>query len=405
MALSYVAHKRVLTPSSFRTSLSQSASRVVCKSTALLEEKVNALQLAGDFKQALEFALEHAQKLRLTEQKSLQSEAGLWIAAAKIDFLLGQYDDEMAHATEAMNRTNSQTCFSEWAAARCQQGQALLGKRKSRQAQLLYEELIPMLATALGPDHLTTLQSRRTLVLVLGFQGFFDRAEQMVSSLIADCRRALGPEHPETLRNRMTLASIFRSQGLFAREEQECRTVLEIQRRTLGADHPETWRSHMKLAQALYSSNTKAEAEQECREVVASQEKVLGPEHSRTLKTRTELATILYHEGKYPQAELEYRATMEIQERALGDNHPDLAWSCYLLGMSLETQFRFLESRNPPLPRDYLATKQKLPEAIELLRRAEKIWTKVFGAEYAYSKISKSAYERCEYELNEFLTE
>jgi Tetratricopeptide repeat/Domain of unknown function (DUF4062) len=322
-ALRFIAQKRGIPLPAFRAYLEQNATQALGDRRVSWKDKVRALQEAGQFVQSRDYAIEQAHRLEVERQKSSQEEVELWTEAAKTEITLGHYDKALAYATKAVTQTDRQADFATWSAARHQQGRALSWLRKDKEAQSMYEELIPLQQAALGPDHLTVLQSRRTFVSTIYDQGNYAFAEQQDRALVADCQRVLGAEHPDTLASRNNLANALNSQAKYAEAEQEHRERIKIEERVLGAEHPDTLLSRIGLANVLYFQAKYAEAEQEYRAVLKVQERMLGAEHPATLMSRMGVANVLQAQAKNAEAEQEHRAVLKVSERVLGAEHPD----------------------------------------------------------------------------------
>ncbi|MCX6848355.1 MAG: tetratricopeptide repeat protein [Verrucomicrobia bacterium] len=376
-ALRFIAYKRGVDLDAFRVFLEQNATQALGNETVALKDKVRALQEAGKFVQARDFALEQARRLESERQKSSKEEVELWTEAAMTEFNLGHDVAALKYATNAVNQTDRQADFTTWSSARHQLGRILARQRKDKEAQALYEELIPMQKTALGPDHLAVLQSRRTLAVIIYLKGNYALAEQEGRALIADCQRVLGTEHNVTLGCRNNLAVVLFSEAKHAEAVQEYSAVLEIQKHTLGTEHPDTLVTRNNLANALDAQGRHSEAEQEHRAVLKVRERVLGVEHPDTLASRNNLAAVLQAKGAYVEAEEELRSVLQIQEHMLGAEHPNTAKSCFNLALCLESQ-------------------QKFPEAFKFVQQSEQVRTKLLEPDHPDTKDAKALRERIE---------
>ncbi len=418
-ALRFIASKRGLSLAAFRVFLDQNATQALGDAAVSLKDKVRALQEAGKFVQARDFALEQARRLEAERHQSSKEEVELWTEAAKTELTLGHYDKALEYATKAVTQTDQKADFPTWSAARHQQGRALSYRRKDKEAQALYEELVALQLTNFSSDNLAVLQSRRLLAAISDDQGNYALAEEQNRPIVADCQRVLGAEHYETLASRNNLAAALNSQGKHAEAEQEHRAVLKIKERVLGAEHPDTLVSWNNLALTLNSQGKHAEAEQEDRARIKIEERVLGAEHPDTLLSRMGLANALYNQGKHAEAEQEYRAVLQIQERVLGVDHPDTLMSRMNLANALHAQGkhaeaeqeyrqmlkireRVLGAEHPQVARSLynlalcLEAQQKLPEALQFMQRAEQVWTKSLGPDHPHTKAAKADRERLE---------
>jgi hypothetical protein len=85
---------------------------------------------------------------------------------------------------------------------------------------------------------------------------------------------------------------------------------------------------------------------------------------------------------KNVEAEEEYRSTLSAAERVQGSLHPEVLQTCYNLALCLEDQ-------------------NKLPEALELVKRAETGWQKVLGGEHLLSQRAKKVLARIQQKLRD----
>ena len=375
--LRFIADKRGISLEAFRAFLDQNTTHALGDAAVSLKDKVRALQEAGQFMQASDFAVEQARRLESGGTQINKEAAELWTEAAKTEITLGHYGKGLEYATKAVNQSDRQSDFSTWSAARHQQGRALRYMAKVKDALALYEELIPLQQATLGPNHVAVLQSRRLLAVLSFDLGNYPLAEQQLRSLVAVCQRILGPEHPDTLMNRNNLAAALQAQSKYAEAEQEFRSVLKLQKGVLGLDHPDALKSWMNLANALNSQGKPAEAEQEHRAVLKLRERVQGAEHPDTLMSRMNLAIAMDAQGKHAEAEQVKRAVLQLQERVLGAEHPDVALSCFNLALCLEDQ-------------------HKLPEALQYMQQTEQLRMKVLGPDHPDTKLAKAERQRLE---------
>lgn len=417
--LRFIAKKRGIGPDAFRAFLDQNATLALGDAAVSLKDKVHALQEAGQFVQSRDFALKQVRRLEQERQKSKKEEVELWTEVARIELALGQYDNGLEYASNAVHLADRETNFPAWSAARYQQGRALRYLRKDKEAQALYEELIPLQKAADNPDHLAVLQSRRILVFAIFGQGNYPLAEQMGRDLVADCQHELGAVHFETLASRNNLATVLQVQGKLAEAEQEQRDILQLLEHTLGAENPATLTSRMNLANSLQLEGKNAEAEQEHRAILKIQERVLGAEHPDTLLGRMNLANALQIQSKNAEAEQEHRSVLKIRQNVLPRDHPDILMSVNNLAIALQAQgknseaeqeFRtVLKTREHILSEEHpdvaqscynlarcLEDQHKLPEALEFMQRTVQLRTKSLGPDHPNTKLARADCERIE---------
>lgn len=198
---------------------------------------------------------------------------------------------------------------------------AAFGQSRYALAEEAWRKAYQATASALGPDHPDTLDSRSRLALALQQRGRLDEAEGEYSAVLEARNRILGPGHPRTLASRNGLAFMRWERGQFEEAEREIRAVLEDRSRILGPDHSDTLDSRSQLGVVLSDRGQYAAAEQELRAVVEARTRILGPEDPATLVGRHNLARTLLDSGQLDQAEAENRAILEIRIRTLGPDH------------------------------------------------------------------------------------
>lgn len=418
-ALRFIAARRGLSMAAFQNWLEQNATMALGDPSLSLKDKILAMQEAGQFIQARDFAIANADRLAAERLESKREEIELRIEASNSEITLGHYPAALEQASKALQLADEKQDFPTWGKAKHQMGRALFVTGAYQDALALYQDLVPLrnknlgeehpdsiksrinLATllnsngrpaeaeeqyrsivtiagrVLGQEHPDTLKSRNNLANALYFQGKYAEAETEHRDVLAIMERVRGPEHPDTLTSRNNLALALDDQGKYAEAEAEHRAVLAIQERVLGPEHPDTLKSRMGVANALHSQGKYAGAEAEYRAVLTIQERVLGPEHPDNLKSRNNLANALYSQGKHAEAEAEYRAVLAIRERVLGQEHPETSRSCYNLSLTLEK----------------LGRKE---EALALARRALAGCTKALGPDHPYTLDAKRQVEDLE---------
>jgi tetratricopeptide (TPR) repeat protein len=176
----------------------------------------------------------------------------------------------------------------------------------------------------LGADHPDTLAARETLAWLTGLRGKHPEAEELCREVLAG-RRVLGDDHPDTLTTRGTLAWLTELRGRYAGAEQQYRDLLTDRQRILGPSHPDTLTARQDVARILGQQHRYAEAEQLSREVLADRRRLLGEDHPDTLTSRGTLARLASRQGRRAEAEELYRQVIADRTRVLGASHPDTA--------------------------------------------------------------------------------
>src|SRR5207248_9794737 len=88
-----------------------------------------------------------------------------------------------------------------------------MGESKHAEAELLFREVIQVEERSLGPEHATTMTSRRGLANALFNQAKYPHAEPEYRHVLKLAEQLRGREHPETLEACDALASTLARQG------------------------------------------------------------------------------------------------------------------------------------------------------------------------------------------------
>jgi len=323
-ALRFIAARRGLSMAAFQSWLEQNATLALDDPSLSLKDKILAMQEAGQFIQARDFAIANADRLAAERQESKREEIELRIEASNSEITLGHYPAALEQSIKALQLADQKQDFPTWGKAKQQMGRALIVTGAYQAALALYEELVPLLEKSIGPEHPDTLFCRTGVAHALNFQRKYAEAEMQYRAVFAIQERVLGSEHQVTLEARYNLVGVQYGRSIKHSEaEAEYRAVLAILQRVLGLEHPTTLKARSTVATTLDSQGKYAEAEAEKCAVLAIQERVLGPEHPDTLGSRMSVASSLWYQGKHAEAEAKCRAVLAIQKRVLGSEHPD----------------------------------------------------------------------------------
>jgi tetratricopeptide (TPR) repeat protein len=351
--VTFIARKNAISSADVRALLERNAARATKDPTVSPRDRVRALQEAGKFIEAREYALETARAL--ATHKASREEVELWTEAARTETFLGHYKEALDYATQGVIRSNQIADFPTWAAARNEKGRAWFYQGNYKDAKTLFDKLILRQQAVMGEYHVSTLQSRRLQALITLY---FDDAkvaeaeaqarppraevaEAQTVSLIADCMRELGPEHYETLANRVNLGIALHTQEKDAAAETEYKDVRPIMETVLGPQHPDTLKCYVNLADALDAQGKHAEAEPLYRTVLNNRTRVLGKDHDDTLKSWVNLASVLNAGGKHEEAEKEFLELLPIMEQKLGTEYPTTLLRRMGLASALDAQGKY----------------------------------------------------------------
>jgi eukaryotic-like serine/threonine-protein kinase len=214
------------------------------------------------------------------------------------------------------------------------------------QAEPLLSKAISLRSEVLGPNDVTTLQSKEELGLLLHQLGRYAEAEQLAREVSQMGRQVLGADHRETLRAQANLFWNMDAQGRFDEAARLGRITLDSQRRVLGEEDPDTLMSMRWLASVLGSEAHLAEAEALTRQIIEIRKRVSGLENPETLLAMSDLGLVLIEEDRPAEGEKVIREALSIQRRILGSNHQNTVSSMNTLAIALQHQHKLDEAES-----------------------------------------------------------
>ena len=310
-------------PKLLRDKLPQLAAQLKSAPNASAYERANASYVAKDYAEAERFALQAMEDAR----KSGPDNSSKLRQALELAGLAAQRQIHYAQAMEffraAEKLTDHARNLDEWVTIQHEIADLLIADGKYGDAEKLLRSAIKARASALGPEHPGTLDSRHRLIYALSRQTKNAEAETEARDVLRLREKVLGAEHTDTLISRYDLGEPLVSQGKFGEAETLYRDVVRLSEKVFGPEHPRTLAPRVGLATVLGSEGKNAEAEPLYREIIRLDEKAYGPEHPNTLNDRQNLATTLQAGGKFPEAEAQYLDVIRIDQKVVGPEHPD----------------------------------------------------------------------------------
>ncbi|KAJ5642325.1 hypothetical protein N7490_006325 [Penicillium lividum] len=192
---------------------------------------------------------------------------------------------------------------------------------KLKEAEEMYQRALAGNEKALGPDHISTLDTVNNLGNLYSDQGKLKEAEEMYQRALAGREKALGPDHTSTLDTVNNLGNLYSDQGKLKEAEEMYQRALAGKEKALGPDHISTLKTVNNLGN-LYSDQGKLkEAEEMYQRALAGYEKALGPDHTSTQNTVNNLGILYKNQGKMKDAEEMYQRALAGYEKALGPDH------------------------------------------------------------------------------------
>jgi tetratricopeptide (TPR) repeat protein len=276
---------------------------------------------AGSTAQAVSYARDsHAELLRLLGNSHPDTLDALDELVESLDSAgdykgaLALLEDESAH----MGRQGRASLRGKAALAR-----ALMRVGRYSEAVEMHAEIVSESKKELGEEHRETLRSRKTLAAAYYYVGSLEEAQRENEEVLEVQSRVLGPEHPDTLGSRNNLAVIYQASGRYGDALRENEEVVRVQSRVLGSDHPNTLLTRHNLAATYKDIGRLDDALRVLEDVVDKRSRVLGPENPATLDSRNNLGVIFWEVGRLEEAVRVLEDVLEKRSRVLGPEDPE----------------------------------------------------------------------------------
>jgi tetratricopeptide (TPR) repeat protein len=133
----------------------------------------------------------------------------------------------------------------------------------------LQRQAVEVLTRSVGADHLSTLQTRRSLAGFLYAAKQYEEARRELEDLVGLYEKVLGPKHTYLAGALNTLGDTYRALGRLELAERYQRRGLAIRREVLGGDHKDLTLSLNSLAGVLMDKGAPDEAIGLYREALA----------------------------------------------------------------------------------------------------------------------------------------
>ncbi|KAH7628858.1 hypothetical protein B0T09DRAFT_267498 [Sordaria sp. MPI-SDFR-AT-0083] len=198
-----------------------------------------------------------------------------------------------------------------------------LYKRQGRlkEAETMYQLALKGKEKALGPDHMSTLDTVNNLGILYSDQGRLKEVETMYQRALEGREKAVGPDHMSTLDTVNNLGILYWDQGRLKEAETMYQRALEGYEKAVGPDHTSTLNTVHNMG-ILYSDQGRLkEAETMYQRALEGREKAVGPDHTSTLDTVNNLGIFYKHQGQLKEAETMYQRALEGYEKAVGPDH------------------------------------------------------------------------------------
>src|SRR5262247_4657554 len=134
-------------------------------------------------------------------------------------------------------------------------------QNQPEKAEPLYQRLLLLRETALGPDHLEVAACLDSLAEVYEAQGQYTRAEPFYQRALSIREKVLKPTHPGIASSLDNLAGLYEAQGQYSQAEPLYQRALMLREQALKPNHPGIATRLHKLAEFYRAQQRYTEAE------------------------------------------------------------------------------------------------------------------------------------------------
>jgi serine/threonine protein kinase/tetratricopeptide (TPR) repeat protein len=192
---------------------------------------------------------------------------------------------------------------------------------ESKEATLLYEEVLKKTRDKLGREHADTLLAMNNLAVEYQDAGRFEEAVALLEESRARRQAGLGIDHPDTLASMHNLALVYRDAGRLTDAVPLLEETLKRRRIRLGPDHPDSLASLNSLAITYRNAGRLAEALPLFEETFNRFEAKLGRNRTETLAAMSNLAGAYQALGKSTEALALFDGAVAGYKATVGPDH------------------------------------------------------------------------------------
>jgi tetratricopeptide (TPR) repeat protein len=262
-------------------------------------------------------------------------------------------------------------------------------QRKLAEAEKMFHRALVGYETALGAENTWILNTFNNLGLVYIDQGKLTEAEKMLHQALTGKEMAFGAEHTSTLNTIHHLGMMYRDQGKLAEAEKMLHQALIGYETRLGAEHAWMLDTIHTLGLVYRDQGKLTEAEKMLHQALRGYETTLGAEHTSTLHTLNNLGVLYTDQGKLAEAEKMYRRSLTGYETALGAEHTSTLRTLNNLGFLYRDQGKLKETEKmyrrslagcgTALGAEHMSTLAAVNDLISVL--LQRYWEQLFQSE------------------------
>lgn len=291
----------------------------------LLRLQAHACRLMGQYRQAMEYALQDLELCRsLRGERDGDTTVAMHnLAVAYSD--LGRYreaqelwEQVLALRGELLGERdpNTVTAMHHLAVS-----YSKLGRRQ--EAMALRQRVLALRRELLGERHPDTVAAMHNLAVSYSDLGREQEAEELRRQVLALQTDAWGERHPYTIAAMNDLAISYSKQGREQEAVELREQVLALRRERLGEGHPDTLDAMRSLAASYSKLRRRQEAKALRETVLAAQTERMGERDPETLADMHALVLAYGGVKQYEEARALAEKELTLQRERVGERHPD----------------------------------------------------------------------------------
>jgi Tfp pilus assembly protein PilF len=186
------------------------------------------------------------------------------------------------------------------------------------EARRIYLRSLPVLETALGPEHPSTVTTLGNLCDASSHLSAWLDAKPLCARALALREKVFGPNHPDVARSLSDLGLVYAREGDLARAERLLERALRIERSLAEAPDMPSLLNNLGF---LYSKKRKyARAEELFARAITTTEEKHGPEDPDLVTMLSNLGAVYLANHEFGAAEASFHRSLAIAECANGPN-------------------------------------------------------------------------------------
>lgn len=253
----------------------------------ILQDRVEALRIAGNLDEALHAATAAVEKSQQTlgpNLDSIDAFASALEIRGDIHRQLGNFDLAREDYRQAIDQLQDRPDrFDQIGRLHAAQGAAYDGLDEEEKAVSHWQRAIEFFEKNEPPLLLDIAAMANNLGFIAKANGDLDTAESHFLRALEIVHSQLGQEHEQTATVSSNLGALYQAAGFYEQSREMHMIALETRRNLLGEEHPDTAQSHNNLALALLNTGDRSWARRHFEKALTGYE-ALGPEYAPDLE-------------------------------------------------------------------------------------------------------------------------